>query len=60
MRKKMTRKILINAQDPDVSRIAAVIDNKLDQFHIETRAKEVTQGNIYKGSKKARNLLCRW
>ncbi len=49
MSKKMTRKILINALDPDVSRIAAVIDNKLDQFHIETRAKEVTQGNIYKG-----------
>ena len=45
----MTKKILINAQDPDVSRIAAVEGNKLDQFHIETRAKEVTQGNIYKG-----------
>ncbi|MCG8567744.1 MAG: Rne/Rng family ribonuclease [Desulfobacterales bacterium] len=45
----MTKKILINAQDPDVSRIAAVEDNKLDQFHIETRAKAVTQGNIYKG-----------
>lgn len=45
----MTRKILINAQDPDVSRIAAVIDNKLEQFHIETRARQVTQGNIYKG-----------
>ncbi|MDZ7665295.1 MAG: Rne/Rng family ribonuclease [Desulfotignum sp.] len=45
----MTRKILINALDPDVSRIAAVIDSKLDQFHIETRAREVTQGNIYKG-----------
>jgi ribonuclease E len=46
----MTRKILINALDPDVSRIAAVIDSKLDQFHIETRAREVTQGNIYKGT----------
>ncbi len=45
----MTRKILINALDPDVSRIAAVVDSKLDQFHIETRAREVTQGNIYKG-----------
>lgn len=45
----MTRKILINAQDTDVSRIAAVVDNKLDQFHIETRARAVTQGNIYKG-----------
>ncbi len=45
----MTRKILINALDPDVSRIAAVVENKLDQFHIETRARQVTQGNIYKG-----------
>ncbi len=42
----MTRKILINAQDPDVSRIAAVVDNKLEQFHIETRAKQVTHNPI--------------
>jgi ribonuclease E len=45
----MNRKILINALDPDESRIAAIVDNKLDQFHIETAAKQVTQGNIYKG-----------
>lgn len=45
----MTRKILINALDPEENRIAAVFDNKLDQFHIETAAKEVTKGNIYKG-----------
>ncbi|MBU0972466.1 MAG: Rne/Rng family ribonuclease [Proteobacteria bacterium] len=45
----MNRKILINALDPDENRIATIIDNKLDQFHIETAAKEVTQGNIYKG-----------
>ncbi len=45
----MTSKILINALDPDENRIAAVIDNKLDQFHIETSAREVTKGNIYKG-----------
>lgn len=45
----MTKKILINALDPDETRIAALKDNKLDQFHIETTAKQVTQGNIYKG-----------
>ena len=45
----MTKKILINALDPDEHRIVALKDNKLDQFHIETTAKQVTQGNIYKG-----------
>ncbi len=45
----MTRKILINAMDPEENRIAMVFDNKLDQFHIETAAKAVTKGNIYKG-----------
>ena len=44
----MTRKILINALDPDETRIASVKDNKLEQFEIETSSKEVTQGNIYK------------
>ncbi|MBU2430719.1 MAG: Rne/Rng family ribonuclease, partial [Proteobacteria bacterium] len=45
----MTRKILINALDPDESRIASLKDNKLEQFHIETTSKQATQGNIYKG-----------
>lgn len=45
----MTKKILINALDPDENRIAAIQDNKLEQFHIETTAKQVTQSNIYKG-----------
>ncbi len=45
----MTRKILINALDTDETRIAALKENKLEQFHIETTAKQVTQGNIYKG-----------
>lgn len=45
----MTKKILINASDPDESRIAAIKDNKLDEFHIETTARKATQGNIYKG-----------
>ncbi len=44
----MTRKILINAVDPDEIRIATIKDNKLEQFHIDTKAKKVTQGNIYK------------
>lgn len=45
----MNRKIIINALDPDENRIVSIVDNKLDQFHIETAAREVTQGNIYKG-----------
>ena len=45
----MTKKILINALDSDENRIVTLKDNKLDQFHIETTAKQVTQGNIYKG-----------
>ena len=47
--KAMNQKILINALDPDEHRIAAIKDNKLEQFHIETTARQVTQGNIYKG-----------
>ncbi|MBT4876031.1 MAG: S1 RNA-binding domain-containing protein, partial [Desulfobacula sp.] len=45
----MTKKILINALDSDENRIAAIKDTKLEQFHIETTAKQVTQGNIFKG-----------
>ena len=45
----MTNKILINALDSDETRIAAIKENKLAQFHIETAAKQATQGNIYKG-----------
>ncbi|MCP3898321.1 MAG: Rne/Rng family ribonuclease [Desulfobacteraceae bacterium] len=44
----MSRKILINALDSDENRIATIKDNKLEQFHIDTSAKQVTQGNIYK------------
>lgn len=44
------KKILINAVDPDEHRIAAIQDNKLQEFHIETTARQVTQGNIYKGT----------
>ncbi len=45
----MTSKILINAVDPEESRIAKVTDNRLEEFNIETTAREITQGNIYKG-----------
>jgi ribonuclease E len=45
----MTSKILINAVDPQECRIAKVTNSKLQEFHIETAAKEITRGNIYKG-----------
>lgn len=44
----MTSKILINAVDPGECRIAKVKDNKLEEFHIESAAKEIIHGNIYK------------
>lgn len=45
----MSCKILINAADPDECRIAKVKDSKLEEFHIASSAREITQGNIYKG-----------
>jgi len=45
----MTTKILINAIDPGECRIAKVKDSKLEEFHIESAAHEITHGNIYKG-----------
>ena len=45
----MNCKILVNAVDPEEVRIAKVKDNRLEEFHIETTAREITQGNIYKG-----------
>ncbi len=44
----MISKVLINAVDPEECRIAKVIDNKLEEFHIESASKEITHGNIYK------------
>jgi ribonuclease E len=46
----MTCKILINASDSGECRIAKVTDNKLEEFHIENSAREITHGNIYKGT----------
>ncbi len=45
----MSNKILINASDPEECRIAKVKESKLEEFHIESAAREITQGNIYKG-----------
>ncbi len=45
----MSTKILINAVDPEECRIAKVKESKLEEFHIESAAREITHGNIYKG-----------
>jgi len=45
----MTSKILINAVDPEECRIAKVKDSRLEEFNIDSAAKEMTHGNIYKG-----------
>jgi ribonuclease E len=45
----MSIKILINANDPEECRVAIVKANKLEEFYIESAARETTQGNIYKG-----------
>ncbi|NOY69684.1 MAG: Rne/Rng family ribonuclease [Deltaproteobacteria bacterium] len=44
----MSSKILINAVDSDECRIAKVTDGRLEEFNIETTAREITRGNIYK------------
>ena len=44
----MSSKILINAVDAEECRIAKVKNNKLEEFHLETASREITQGNIYK------------
>jgi ribonuclease E len=46
----MSCKILINAVDPEECRIAKISENnKLEEFQIETTAREIIKGNIYKG-----------
>ena len=45
----MSSKILINAVETEECRIAKVTDSKLEEFHIESAAREITHGNIYKG-----------
>ena len=46
----MTKKILINALDSGECRIVTVKENKLEELHLETASKEMTQGNIYKAT----------
>jgi ribonuclease E len=45
----MIRKMLINAEDADESRVAIVADGLLEEFDIETSHKEQNKSNIYKG-----------
>ena len=45
----MGKKILINASQPEESRIAIVQDGKLHLFEIQTAREEQLKGNIYKG-----------
>jgi ribonuclease E len=45
----MSKHILINAVDPEECRIAIIRDKKLEEFNIESAAREITHGNIYKG-----------
>lgn len=46
----MNTKILINAVDSEECRIAKVKDSKLEEFNIDSATREITQGNIYKGT----------
>ena len=43
------KKLLINAIDPEEYRVALIEDGLLEEFYIETTAKEQIRGNIYKG-----------
>ncbi|MCK7504114.1 MAG: S1 RNA-binding domain-containing protein [Desulfobacterales bacterium] len=45
----MSTKLLINASDPEEIRVATVKDGRLEEFRVESAAREITQGNIYKG-----------
>jgi ribonuclease E len=45
----MIRKMLINAEDAEESRVAIVADGILEEFDIETSHKEQIKSNIYKG-----------
>ena len=45
----MTNKILINAVDPEEVRLAIVKDSRLEEFHIESAAREILHSSIYKG-----------
>jgi ribonuclease E len=46
----MSMKILINAVEHEECRVAIVKNSRLEEFYIESTAREITQGNIYKGT----------
>ena len=46
----MSIKILVNAVEAEECRFAIVKNNRLEEFYIESAAKEITQGNIYKAT----------
>jgi len=43
------KRMLINALDPEESRIAVVEDGVLQELHVELASREAYLGNIYKG-----------
>ncbi len=45
----MSRKMLINALEPEESRIAVVEGTNLEEFYIERTSRETLVGNVYKG-----------
>ncbi len=47
--KESSRKLLINAEEPEECRIALLENGKLDAFYVESVSRERTKGNIYKG-----------
>ena len=44
----MTRKMVVNAVDPEEVRIALLDNARLVDFDIETRGSQTNTGNIYK------------
>jgi ribonuclease E len=45
----MIKKMLINASNPEESRVAVVADGLLEELDIQVKTHEATLGNIYKG-----------
>ncbi len=45
----MTSRMLINAVEKEETRIAVVVDGRLEDFHVERTSRETLVGNIYKG-----------
>jgi ribonuclease E len=47
--RKVSAKLLINAEEPEECRIAIVENGRLESFHVSTTVNERTKNNIYKG-----------